>query len=334
MSLIELECPQCAALLELDRGFVGGVCRCSQCGTLMTVPESADRTPPELVTRPPRPESPPPRPAAAAAPSPPRQPVVYRTASGRSIRFAGDVPVARRRRTGVRITTGAAFLLMLAAVLAVCAYAVLLVLTEPDEDRIDADAVTLATLGYDPQANPYTMQPVNVLGLPLGPDRTAVVVDASGSSRSWLALVQAALIDGLVHVASHGGEVVIVFAAEQHPVALSPQYTDPTLLTRRQLGSFMESIHAGGVAALDEAIIAALDTRPERLIVVTGRDLDGAPLARVSRSLQGVRFDAVAFTSSPQRLDSLAGAHGGRVVTLTAGQLQRWHEESARANNE
>lgn len=38
MDEIELECPKCTTWLSLDLGFAGGVCRCSNCGTLMTVP--------------------------------------------------------------------------------------------------------------------------------------------------------------------------------------------------------------------------------------------------------------------------------------------------------
>ncbi len=53
--MIELECPSCGQLLELDAGFAGGVCRCSDCGTLMTVPKHPDR---EDAAPAPRPDSP------------------------------------------------------------------------------------------------------------------------------------------------------------------------------------------------------------------------------------------------------------------------------------
>ena len=39
MSKVELECPGCGKTLQLDKAFVGGVCRCSHCGMLMSVPE-------------------------------------------------------------------------------------------------------------------------------------------------------------------------------------------------------------------------------------------------------------------------------------------------------
>lgn len=43
MQTLELDCPSCGEHLELDTGFAGGVCRCSNCGTLMTVPRDAGR---------------------------------------------------------------------------------------------------------------------------------------------------------------------------------------------------------------------------------------------------------------------------------------------------
>lgn len=57
MQTLELECPSCSELLELDVGFAGGVCRCSNCGTLMTVPDEAGAGP-ESLSRPDRPEDP------------------------------------------------------------------------------------------------------------------------------------------------------------------------------------------------------------------------------------------------------------------------------------
>jgi hypothetical protein len=58
MDIIELQCPTCNDLLELDAGFAGGVCRCSSCGTLMTVPADPSRQRAERLSRPDRPDSP------------------------------------------------------------------------------------------------------------------------------------------------------------------------------------------------------------------------------------------------------------------------------------
>ena len=36
---VVVQCYHCNAILELDDGFRGGVCRCSTCGTLLQVPK-------------------------------------------------------------------------------------------------------------------------------------------------------------------------------------------------------------------------------------------------------------------------------------------------------
>lgn len=78
MGTIELECPGCQAMLELDGGFAGGVCRCSKCGTMMTVPADPTHERAERLMRPDRPDAPgrPASPSSTRATSPPdtRQP--------------------------------------------------------------------------------------------------------------------------------------------------------------------------------------------------------------------------------------------------------------------
>ncbi len=37
MEVIESSCPQCSKRLRIDAGFVGGICRCKYCGTLLSV---------------------------------------------------------------------------------------------------------------------------------------------------------------------------------------------------------------------------------------------------------------------------------------------------------
>lgn len=39
--MVVVQCYHCSKILELDEGFRGGVCRCSQCGSLLQVPKAA-----------------------------------------------------------------------------------------------------------------------------------------------------------------------------------------------------------------------------------------------------------------------------------------------------
>lgn len=75
MNEIELECPKCKTLLNLDAGFAGGVCRCSNCGTLMTVPaDPSSEKAEEVVGRKRRPERPRTPEAGSDQPSRPASP--------------------------------------------------------------------------------------------------------------------------------------------------------------------------------------------------------------------------------------------------------------------
>ncbi len=44
---VVVECFHCTAILELDDGFRGGVCRCSTCGSLLQVPKGEADAPPK-----------------------------------------------------------------------------------------------------------------------------------------------------------------------------------------------------------------------------------------------------------------------------------------------
>jgi hypothetical protein len=61
---VVVQCFHCNAILELDDGFRGGVCRCSSCGSLLQVPRGDDAPP----TRKVRPAMPPP-PSAPVTPA-------------------------------------------------------------------------------------------------------------------------------------------------------------------------------------------------------------------------------------------------------------------------
>jgi len=49
--MISLTCPKCSTRLEIDDGFHGGVCRCYDCGALMTVPEDPKKEKAEELIR-------------------------------------------------------------------------------------------------------------------------------------------------------------------------------------------------------------------------------------------------------------------------------------------
>src|SRR5437016_3935394 len=42
--MIQINCTNCKALLQIDDAFAGGVCRCKHCGTIQTVPSKSRRS--------------------------------------------------------------------------------------------------------------------------------------------------------------------------------------------------------------------------------------------------------------------------------------------------
>ncbi|MEM9883249.1 MAG: hypothetical protein AAF800_10065 [Planctomycetota bacterium] len=50
--MLKLVCPSCSFKLEVDAGFAGGVCRCSSCGAVLSVPRDPQREPPKMIRKP------------------------------------------------------------------------------------------------------------------------------------------------------------------------------------------------------------------------------------------------------------------------------------------
>lgn len=86
MKTLELRCPSCRRELEVDVGFAGGVCRCSHCGALMSVPRRSSGQA-EAVSRAERPDRP-------DVSSPSARPEAPAGAQGAETKGDGDTEVA------------------------------------------------------------------------------------------------------------------------------------------------------------------------------------------------------------------------------------------------
>ncbi len=343
--MLELECPSCGEQLELDRGFAGGVCRCFGCGTLMTVPadprhhapeklvrpsapgapasqpeDAADRPArPDRPDRPARPDSPAPTPAASGETE---ASDTYTTASGQVVHVAADsVPTARRRRTGVRVTTAAVFIVIVLAIVGACVGAIVVLVSGPPAP--DATASAVEQFGYDPSVNPYTLQSPTIVGLPITAS-TAVIVDASGASRGWLELVQDQLNLGLTRPGK-AAAVRLVYAAEPDPRAFAARTasgSDP-----ERLASFQSEFRARGVAPLGDAVTMALDQSPERIVLITGQTFYGSDADAFVEPLReaAVQVDVIDVGGDNDALRDLAESTGGRYVALAERDLQDWY---------
>ncbi|MEM6458856.1 MAG: hypothetical protein AAF710_05635 [Planctomycetota bacterium] len=50
--MLKLVCPSCSFKLEIDAGFAGGVCRCTSCGAVLSVPRDPQRDAPTMIRKP------------------------------------------------------------------------------------------------------------------------------------------------------------------------------------------------------------------------------------------------------------------------------------------
>ncbi|MBI1337104.1 MAG: hypothetical protein GC164_09095 [Phycisphaera sp.] len=92
---LTLQCPSCTDNLEIDIGFAGGVCRCSSCGTLMTVPNDPRTEKVERVSRPDAPGSPSPA-NPSLSPQAQTGAPIQTTATGRPESPRPNAPSAQR----------------------------------------------------------------------------------------------------------------------------------------------------------------------------------------------------------------------------------------------
>ncbi len=344
MTTIDLQCPGCETLLELDRGFAGGVCRCSDCGTLMTVPDSAaDR--PERLERPDAPVQPQSRPDSPSKPSrrasttrtkptrsrsrepEPKGKQTYRTASGRTITVDHDrvIPMAPVKRHAVRAATVLVFVAVVGGVLGLCGFGVYLMWSRPDAKQV-AEAQYVETFQFDPDANPYTIAAPHVLGLPLT-NRVAVVYDTTTLTADQLASVNPLLLDGLRRGDPAVAVTLIANRAQGELDTLldeRPLDRVDTEALRRDLADL--TANAAG-SPLISATQRALNDDPEVLILVTARRVDQAEARAVANLLppSGVRLDAVMIDADSFALEDLTREHGGHYVTLASDQeLADW----------
>ena len=211
MKSIRLDCPECEEPLELDAGFAGGVCRCSNCGTLMTVPESPTRGKAERLRRPDEPGQAP-RAAAKAGKRPAPPPAgTYVTASGRQVEIGKStkVPTASKRIKAARYGTTAAFVVVMAVILGAAGYLGYRLINQTISDP--PDTTPIERFVFTAGAAPTTLPASNVLGIPVGRE-TAVIVDASAGADDWREPMEAALVAGLMRPPLERRSVMVIYA--------------------------------------------------------------------------------------------------------------------------
>jgi len=360
MDQLELECPNCSQALELDAGFAGGVCRCSNCGTLMTVPDRVlfdDINPPDRPNHPvgtevgtqeasDRVEDPldamasvveakthtDPLPYLEPPPGPTPQvplelPVEHYPRSTRGT--SGMTP--SNRRTVIRLSVVAAFILVMGSIIAACGMAISVFLSNskaPNDTTPGASQVQLAK--YNPQANPFKLTMPNILGVPIG-NKTVVVIDASSASRPWLGLVKDALVAG-TDFDQTDTKIQIVFGTETGTQIFPAQPVPLAQLSRAKLKRFIRGVLSYGQADLVAAIGHAVDSNPDQVVLVIGQPLTHDQISKLRNLLRitdEIRFDAIVLGVDIEMpaLSELTASQGGHLVKLTTSQLDKWDRQ-------
>jgi len=361
MQTLDIECPSCGEMLELDAGFAGGVCRCSNCGTLMTVPSSAGK--PESLTKPTRsassgsggtrsmgtpdtgtqrgsrPSKPKKKskgkgkPAKGGAISATIEAGEYRTSSGKVIRVDETmrVPMAEKKKKQIRMATTIVFFSIVAAVVVVAVIGIIAITGGPGGPGGGSGSGDVA---YDPAANPYELPFANVMGLPVT-GRTVVVVEASEYSGEWASIAGDMIGTGLSH-ASSDGEIALIGAAGK-PVAFDDGAMRGMPINANEVRGWFENLPAEGEANVAAAITAALEQDPDTLIIVHGyADTDNIQAwdalldGKENLKLHTVFVDAEGGNSSPE-LEGWAAERGGEAVVLSIDQIEYLKEAAAEA---
>jgi hypothetical protein len=337
--MIEITCPQCQSELQIDQGFAGGICRCFNCGTLMTVPQDHEQQSPEAIrqARPDRPDAP----GGAVSAAPAAEQGAYVTTSGRCITITAAqlarVPTAEKRRIGVRVGVVAVFI---AVVLALVVGLALLVgnlikeleTSKPDPNQViqqQAQQTITQALGYDPDANPFTLTEPNLMGVPVD-KATVLVVDASaGNARQFDYLK--ALIPHNLKALNADTPVQVLLIHDGKVVALPEQVTPAGQLELAALTDKIESIYPAGELRVVPAVEQALAASPGQIIVLLGSGLPvGEPFAALAEKLRSAAmpFHVLLLGASDDALRQTAEGTAGQYVELPRGQIGAWFEKS------
>lgn len=338
MDSIELECPGCADVLEIDTAFAGGICRCATCGELMTVPAAGSTGEPQKLSRPSRPD----RPDVPGAPVDDEEEVVgdlideedeatFTTTSGETVKIdRRKVPTARKKKRAMKAGILAGFIVFALALVFCCYVAINFLLSGDKTTSSEAETFTREVLGnYDPNVNPFEMTKPNFLGITLD-DEVVVLVDASSESQRWLNLARFAVQKSLDSMPD-GKKVQILFWTEgEGHVFPDKSMRAITAGDREKLGAFLDDIYATGQTDLSIGLSKALVYKPKHVIFVTGQLFDDDQANKVLNILEqypNVLIEMIMIGQDTPKLQNYIESQKGQYVNLPIQRLGTWYRE-------
>lgn len=337
--MINLTCPSCVSELEIDDGFRGGVCRCFDCGTLMTVPDAPDVDRPETLSRPDSPDAP-----VLAEPDDEEDILdiektgEFITSSGQRVRLSSrqlqQVPVARKKRMGVRITV-VALMMSVVLVIVVCIIYGMWVIFAPPVIETPGD-IAKRLYQYDINKNPFTTPRATFFSIeiPGDEDRATVLMTDSSS----------AMRDGYLDWTKHNMWAVIPLMDLKQPVQIvfwrdSAPMVYPLRPTRvkdipRQLlhSKLTELSHSGGIDAVSAFNKVMRSVPPARIFVAAHQLPPDNELQRIVGMVQDAGTELIwvhlgPHTENDYLLQSADDSDLINYVPIPDGVLQRWYVE-------
>ena len=287
MDLLEIACPTCEKILAMDSGFAGGVCRCSNCGTLMTVPEDPSNQLPEALARPDQPGMPSHsstrRPATVGGQRSRHQPrnsldpslpsTKHRPESSSSVRISPKVQLATDQAKGKQrlliFVSVLSIAVLVVGIIVVGIMALVQYEAKVARKRQERPAISVE-FEYNPKANPFLMNQPNVLGLMLS-QRTVVVIDASKASRRWLGLIKDAIRIGS-NFDTQTIALQIVCATSEEELTYPDRATPLIRLQHEEMTTFLNGILSFGTTQIVEGLKHGLTLNPRHLVLITGQE--------------------------------------------------------------
>lgn len=313
--MISLVCTKCSTVLNVDDGFAGGVCRCSACGTIQTVPRKGDA------------------PTKGGSPGT----VIYertaREAVSKELEALGEVVTSSgiagsgvlhqaSRRKAKPAPIGKWLAIGFGTLAAILAAALLL------RNGSSSDASSNSS-----NASPGKPQAAKVEGPHFGPikiDKPGTIVfliDRGDATRSFTAPIQSLVLKSVATLEPTRRFQIRYWFADGESPAFPLTPAEPSEFNRNKAAAWMNEVVGGqstdAVASLD----AALASKPGEIVLITGKawqmDESFTNQAVIKLASSTVRIHVVSLGPKlgDDPLARLASKTGGTFLALNSEEL-------------
>lgn len=364
MATIQLDCPSCGQTLELDSGFAGGVCRCSNCSAMMTVPGLDSREKPERVFRPDspgRPDSPTTQAereeashkeemADALARSDTRvmeaiteddagdagDDAVLVTESGKEVNLKGKkkIPTAKKfKKRAVHVAVYGFIIALVVVLIAGGGVGVYLAINAYQNSRSPTAQTEPEYQGYDPAINPLTQAEPNFMQLPIGGGPTVVAIEAGQMDAKSLAFCHEMAVKLLENLQAKAGKASIQFVywgrfgPNGYPQSEPDAAANLTIESLRRLQGRQTASGLGKFAPMANQLRVS---KPVHLVLLTGGLLNESDLNLLRGNAQAAgieRIDIITLGDSDDAAKEMVKEFDGQYIGLPDEIWQKWTEQ-------